>query len=115
MQNSLTSIGSKMKFLRKSSGFTQINIANYLKVDQSLISKFEAGERPISTDMLERLLTLFGCNLSTLNETEDTLKPLSFALRANEVCEEDLETVYAINRIALNSIFMTRLLEREGN
>ncbi|HNX29455.1 MAG TPA: helix-turn-helix transcriptional regulator [Syntrophomonadaceae bacterium] len=115
MQNSLTSIGSKIKSLRKSSGFTQMNIANYLKVDQSLISKFETGERPISSDLLERLLTLFGCNMSALNETEDTLKPLSFALRASEICEEDLETVYAINRIALNSTFMTRLLEREGN
>ena len=115
MKRSLISIGSKIKSLRENSGFTQNNIAKYLKVDQSLISKFEVGERPISADMLEKLATLFGCNMSVFNEASDKFKPLSFALRASEIYEEDLETVCAINRIALNSAFMTKLLEREAH
>ncbi|MBN1637238.1 MAG: helix-turn-helix transcriptional regulator [Deltaproteobacteria bacterium] len=113
MKNSLNKIGSTIKALRESSGLTQSNIANYLKVDQSLISKFEAGERPISADKLEKLLTLFGASMSIFNETEGKIKPLSLALRANEISEEDLEIVCAINKIALNCDFMTRLLKGE--
>ena len=111
MKSSLNSIGSIIKSLREGSGFTQQNIAKYLNVDQSLISKFEAGERPISADMLEKLATLFGCSMSIFNETGGEVKPLSFALRASEISEEDLKTVCVINKIALNSNFMTELLK----
>lgn len=113
MKKPLDNIGAQIKVLRENSGFTQKNIANYLKVDQSLISKFEAGERPLSADMLERLVTLFGCNMSVFKEAPDKFKPLSLALRANEIGDEDLETVRAINKIALNSVFMTTLLKSE--
>jgi len=113
MKNSLNKIGSIIKDLRENSGFTQKNIANYLQVDQSLISKFEAGERPMSADKLEKLATLFGASMSIFNETEGKVNPLSFALRANEINEEDLETVCVINKIALNSDFMTELLKNE--
>ena len=113
MKKSLDNLGTQIKNFRENSGFTQKNIANFLGVDQSLISKFEAGERPISADMLERLMTLFGCSMSVLNEATDEYKPLSLALRANEILDEDLETVRAINKIALNSTFMTKLLGSE--
>ena len=39
---------------------------------------------------------------------------ISFALRASEINEDDLETISAINRIALNSNFMTQLLGGNG-
>lgn len=113
MKKSLDNIGAQIKVLRENSGFTQKNIANYLGVDQSYISKFETGERPLSADMLERLLTLFGYSMSVFTEVTDEYKPLSLALRASEICDEDLETVRAINKIALNSAFMTRLLKNE--
>lgn len=115
MRKSWVIVGSRIKFLRESSGFTQKNIADYLKVDQSLISKIEAGERPISADLLERVAILFGCSIAVFHEqTADIdLEPLSFALRASEISAEDLEIVSAINKIALNSIFMTKLLEGE--
>lgn len=115
MKNSLNKIGSIIKDLREKSRFTQNNIAQYLKVDQSLISKFESGERPISADMLEKLATLFGCSISIFNETEGEAKPLSFALRAKGMSAEDLETIYVINKIALNSNFMTKLLKSGTN
>ena len=35
---------------------------------------------------------------------------ISFALRASEISEDDLETISDINRIALNLNFMARLL-----
>ena len=114
MSSSLVNIGDKLKSLRESSGFTQSNIAKYLKVDQSLISKYETGERVLTASMLEKLAVLFGVNMTAFNQDKaDQVKPVFFALRASEINEEDLEAISAINRIVLNCNFMTQLLEGE--
>lgn len=111
MSNKMANIGLKIKNMREQSGFTQNNIANYLKVDQSLISMVEKGKRAPTSDMLDKLSALFGVPISMFGNAESTVKPFAFALRASEITEEDLEAVSAINRIALNCNFMTQLLE----
>ena len=64
--------------------------------------------------MLEKLADLFGVSLKDF-ETEGTeVRTLSFALRASEIDETDMETIRVINRIALNSRFMTELLKKES-
>lgn len=111
MNSTIIKIGENIKILREQSGFTQSNIAKYLKVDQSLISKIEKGERLITSDMLDNLSTLFGITSASFNSNSIPAKQVSFALRASEINEDDLETIGAINRIVLNSNFMTQLLE----
>jgi len=113
MSSSLVNIGATLKALRERSGFTQSNIAKYLKVDQSLISKFETGERALTADMLEKLAVLFGVNLTAFDNAVDHVRPLTFALRASEINEEDLDAISAINRIALNCNFMARRLRMD--
>ena len=54
-------IGDKLKTLRTNYGYKQKDISEFLGVDQSLISKFESGERAISVDMLEKLGNLYCC------------------------------------------------------
>lgn len=110
MNNTIGRIGENIKALREQSGFTQSNLAQYLRVDQSLISKIEKNERPITSDMLDKLAALFGVTTDSFNGESIPLNRISFALRASEINEDDLETISAINRIALNSNFMTRLL-----
>lgn len=110
MNNTIARIGGNIKALREQSGFTQSNLAQYLKVDQSLISKIEKNERPITSDMLDKLSALFGVTTDSFNGESIPTNRISFALRACEINEDDLETISAINRIALNSNFMTRLL-----
>jgi transcriptional regulator with XRE-family HTH domain len=114
MKKGLISLGLQIKELREKSGFTQKNIANFLGVDQSLISKFEAGERPVSADMLDKMAALFSCSISAFEEPMEDIKALHFALRSSEICEADLKTISVINKIALNSIFMTNLLNSEA-
>ena len=111
VNNVLVNIGTKLKSLRECSGFTQSNIARYLKVDQSLVSKFETGERSLTADMLEKLAVLYGVDLPAFYDAAVQVKPLTFALRASEINEEDLDVISAINSIALNCNFMTRLTE----
>lgn len=103
-------IGENIKTLREQSGFTQSNIAKYLKVDQSFISKIENNERPITSDMLEKLSALFGVPIESFNEELLPTNRIVFALRASEITEDDFETISNINRVALNLNFMTRLL-----
>lgn len=111
MNPSSIRLGEKLRVVREQAGFTQSAIANYLKVDQSLISKIEKGERTLTSDLLDRLAALFGIHLSSLSDSEPLEKPLSLALRAKDVTNEDLEIIAAINKIALNCSFMTELIE----
>lgn len=110
MKDAINRVGENIKSLREQSGFTQSNLAKYLKVDQSLISKIEKNERPITSDMLEKLSALFGVPIETFAEESVSANRIIFALRASEINENDLETISAINRIAMNLNFMTRLL-----
>ena len=113
MNNSTEIIGARIKSLRKNNGFTQSNVANYLKVDQSLVSMSEKGSRALTSDMLDKLAALFGVQVSAFLESDAPIHPLSLALRANEISDDELEAIGAINRIALNCSFMTQLLEGE--
>lgn len=114
MENTMLRIGGNIKILREQSGFTQSNLAKYLNVDQSLISKIEKNERSMTSDMLDKLSALFGVAVESLNQKIIPENRISFALRASEINEDDLETISAINRIALNSNFMTQLLGGRG-
>ncbi|WP_185903711.1 helix-turn-helix domain-containing protein [Hathewaya massiliensis] len=114
MDNAMFRISENIKALREQSGFTQSNLAKYLNVDQSLISKFEKNERSLTSDMLDKLAALFGVTTESFCLESIPANRISFALRASEINEDDLETISAINRIALNSNFMTQLLGGNG-
>lgn len=106
-------IAERIKEFRKSSGLSQANIAGFLGVDQSLISKVENGERSLSVEMLEKLAVLYGVSMSAFTEDSFAIDPLKLALRAGELSVEDMEAISAINRIALNAEFMADLLAGE--
>ena len=106
-------IAERMKAFRKSSGLSQANIACFLGVDQSLISKAEKGERSLSVEMLEKLAALYGVSISAFEEDTLPVNPLKFALRSGELTTADMEALSAINRIAMNSEFMAGLLAGE--
>lgn len=104
-------IGINIRTLRENAGYNQQCIAAFLQVDQSLISKIENGERPISTDMLEKLATLFGVNPVAITKESAVLRTLSCAFRCSELTSNEMEAISAINRIALNAEFMKKTLE----
>ena len=92
-------IGRKVKIMREKAGLKQEQIATYLGVDQSNVSKCEAGERQFTVDALERLCDLFGCELNELMSEETPTETLEFAFRSKVI---DLTAIANINRIALN-------------
>ena len=109
MAYNIAEIGKKVKLLREAASFTQQQLADYLSVDQSLISKFEKGERSINSDALKQVSSLFGCPISAL-VSDDEVKPVyNVAFRTNAISQEDLMALSVINRIALNQLQMDQL------
>ncbi|HSH34762.1 helix-turn-helix transcriptional regulator [Schnuerera sp.] len=106
-------IGERFSELRKRSGFTQTQLSEYLDVDQSYISKCEKNERQFSADVLEKAAELFGCTMDYFVNESCEFVQIPIALRAKNITTEDLDTIAAMNKIALNLRFMEDLLEGE--
>ena len=104
-------LGVRLKELRVKNLITQSQLAEYLGVDQSYISKLESGQRQLSMLSLEKLSHLFGLPVESLLEGEFCLEQIPFAMRARHLEPEDLESIAVINRIALNLRDMQRMAE----
>jgi transcriptional regulator with XRE-family HTH domain len=108
-------VGKNAKLARETNGFSQANVAEFLKVDQSLISKFENGSRSMQADMLERLANLYGYKVSDFeNEECVSNQRIKTAYRSNGLLPEDLEVVHDIRRIGMNLFFMTELMGNDS-
>jgi transcriptional regulator with XRE-family HTH domain len=104
-------IGREVKRLREKAGLNQTQIATFLGLDQTTVSKCESGERQFTVDALEKLCALFGCSMDNLLGQDAHPQTLNFAFRADTIDEGDLDAISDINRIALNIVQMKQLLE----
>ena len=100
----------RLKQLRKESKITQEQLAKYLNVDQTMITKLENGTRSLSVSMIEKICNLFGCSDAYLMGEDDAYIPLNFAFRSNGIQTEDLEGIAVINRIAMNIRYMNEMM-----
>lgn len=105
--------GKRFRELRECSKLNQTQLAGFLNIDQSYISKFEKGERKMGVDILEKACNLFGCTLKYLEDEHAEYVPMSIAFRSNNLQTEDLEAIAEINKIALNMAFINSMLEEE--
>lgn len=103
-------VGDKIRRLRESSKISQTQLALFLGVDQSMISKIESNERIPSIELLEKLSILFGCTDDYFESDHINTSSLQFAFRANEISHEDFEAISAIHKIALNLREMKQML-----
>jgi transcriptional regulator with XRE-family HTH domain len=111
MSSNTATIGRNAKLAREANGFSQANAADFLKVDQSLISKFETGDRSLQSDMLERLANLYGYKVSDF-ESERGIpeQRIKTAYRSSGMSADDLEAIHDIKRIGMNLFFMAELM-----
>ena len=107
----MATIYEKLKMMREKAGLRQGQIADYLGVTQSFISKVETGERNLTVDQLESVVNLYGYSLAEFADTEENVHPIQFAFRAQDVSKEDLRIIANIGKIAINSKFMAKVLE----
>ena len=90
---------------------SQAEVGAFLGIEQSHLSKIESGERTLSSVMLDRLSCLFGVPDADIVNGQVQERKMAFAFHKNELSADDLETISAINRIALNVAFMHSLLK----
>ena len=106
-------VNVRLKELRKASRLTQEQMAEYLEVDQSLITKYENGSRTMSVTSIDRICSLFGCTEEYLLGENDLYTPLNFAFRSNGIQGDDLQSIAAVNKIAMNIRYMNEMIGEE--
>lgn len=102
-------INNRIKEIREKRGYTKKNTADFLNVEQDMISKIENGEQPSTLNMLNSLSELFGVPMSSFSN-DTTISPINFAMQTSDLTSNDLRAIAAINRIAMNSEFMNNML-----
>ena len=102
--------GETLKQLRTVNGFTQEQIAEYLEVNQSLISKIEHGERGLNLTILYKLCDLYDIKDTDLLSNDLTeYQPLN--IQHNGVL--DLNAIAKMNQIK-NNLKLLRRLDEDG-
>lgn len=105
-------IGKRLKELRKGK-LTQEQLAQYLEVDQTMITKLENGTRSFNSCIIEKICSLFGCTEEYLLGESDEYIPLNFAFRSGGVQAKDLECIAAVNKIIMNIREMNKMMGDE--
>lgn len=105
-------IGKRLKMLRKGK-LTQEQLAQYLEVDQTMITKLENGTRSFTSGIIDKLCILFGCTEEYLLGESEEYIPLNFAFRSGNIQADDLESIAAINKIIVNIREMNRMMGDE--
>ena len=106
-------IGKRLAAARNSIGFTQEKVANYLGMKREVITYYETGSRPVSTSTLAVLADLYGYKLTYFLEQdrhEEESPHVTMAFRAADLCDDDLNVIAEVKRIASNLDSLYRLL-----
>lgn len=103
-------VGEGIRKIRESMGLNQQQLADYLGIDQSTISKYEGGERSMSTVTLQKICNLFGCMPEELLDNEGARDERKIVTNAYGLTVPDLEAIAAIQRISMSIAQMKRAL-----
>ena len=107
MNHSLEVIGRKLKNLREKSELTEVQLAEFLKVDHEVVSKVENGQASLDASLLEKLADLFCVEISTLIDADVNLELNIISFK--NFSTKDLEAIANLNKIYKNIKFMTSI------
>ena len=88
----------RLKKLRQDNNYSQEQVANYLDMDQSLVSKIEKGKRNLNDVSFNKLCLLYGCSPDYLLGKSDDYEPPRLAFRSDEAV--DLFAISKMNQVA---------------
>jgi len=107
----MTIIGANVKRARELNGFSQANVAGFLKVDQSIVASLENSECPLQSNMLERLANLYGYKVSDFERKKGIPEQrITMAWQPDKISVDDMEVISVIRRIGVNLFSMTELI-----
>lgn len=96
-----TTVGERLKKMRKENNFTQKQIADYLEFKQTHIAKLESNDRTLKTSSLNKLSELYNCSEEYILEGIGEYSKQQFKFRSSKN-NLDLNTLSDMNRIIRN-------------
>lgn len=106
-------LGQNIKGAREYSHVSQSDLAKYLGVDQSLISKYETGERAVSADSLDKIAALLCFPVRDLLQSDNINPKGEVAFRTDGLSYEDNCILASVNGIILNQLEMDGIINGE--
>lgn len=97
MNNQTTA--DKLKSLRKSKGYTQQDVANFVGVSRATIGGYEAGRRLPRLPDLKKIAEIYGVGLDYFgvtkeDEINDILARAAYVFASDEISKEDKDELY---------------------
>lgn len=110
-------IGTKITELIKKMELKRSDVAKFLEIDISTLSRYESGQRKIPLKILEKLSDLFGISLSELldENIEASEITIAFAFRKNNFIPTDLERIAEFSRIIKNYFKIEKIEQMHEN
>lgn len=105
-------IGSRLKKLRVENNYSQRQIAEYLEIDQSNLSKIENNKRNLNWTLSDKLLSLYNCSLEYLLGQTDYYKKPEISFKSGR--DIDLNAISKINKLSYELQVLRKLEEGES-
>lgn len=99
----------RLKKLREDNNYSQKQIAEFLDVDQSYISKIENGTRNVNEIVFDKLCLLYNCSPDYLLGESNDYEPPKLAFRYDETV--DLFAISKMNQVT-GYLKLLRRIER---
>lgn len=113
--NPYRTIGQRLQRARGRAGLTQPQVAKYLGVKREQVSQLENGRRKVDVITLTKLADLYGYSITYfVDQVAAERSDISVAFRAQNISDEDLESLGWINRFVRNLSELTDLIERRS-
>ena len=102
-------VGQRLKQLREEHSYSQTQVAEYLGIDQSNLSKIERGERNFKLSSLNKLCALYNCSQDYILCRSDEYDKSNIAFRTDG--KVDLNVI-AIANETMNDLKMLRKIKK---
>lgn len=102
-------VGQRLKQLREEHSYSQTQVAEYLGIDQSNLSKIERGERNFKLSSLIKLCSLYNCSQDYILCRSDEYDKSNIAFRTDG--KVDLKVIAKANE-TMNYLKLLRKIEK---
>jgi len=105
-------LSQNIRALRKKTGYTQEQIAEYLGVSTAAVTQYETSTRTVPSSAVSKLALLFNVDEYELYQKDPQQQQLlsAFAFRADELQVQDLKTISEFKKIVLNYFHLSNEL-----
>lgn len=109
-------IGQNLYSFRESGGYSQLQVAEFLGVDRSLIAHYEAGRREVSFVHLKKISDLFNIEVEDLMEMDGYKNTVNhaFVFRNEGLDTVGLQAIAKFQKVVKNYLKMKKMVSEEG-